>query len=144
MLKTLSKLLTVIAVLMVAGIMGEVALRDHAIGATLTNAFASLIHQRDTSCVFQVPVNTSSVTADPRSTCLQWAPAGTIGAGTATLPKGVPDGFIWEFSTTAQVTSMTFAAPTGTSGTITTLQVNANTGKSFRFRSQDAKWYPRY
>lgn len=145
MWKSISKLATALTLLMIFGILGEVALREHAIGATSTSNFAALLHPRDTSCAYQVPVTTSSVTADPRASCLQWKPAGTIAAGTVTLPKAVSDGFIWEFSSTAQVTSMTFAAPAG--ATVlngATQQVSAGVGKSWRYRASDATWYPRY
>jgi hypothetical protein len=91
---------------------------------------------------FQVLTTGFSYTFASGITTLIAAPAGTLAAGTITMPGSPADGMVITITTTQEITALTIAGNSGQSigGTQVSLMA-ANSAMSFVYRQSNTTWY---
>jgi hypothetical protein len=91
---------------------------------------------------FQVLTTGFSYTFATGITTLIAAPAGTLAAGTITMPGSPADGMVITITTTQEITALTIAGNSGQSigGTQVSLMA-ANSSMSFVYRQANTTWY---
>ena len=91
---------------------------------------------------YQVLTTGFSYTFATGITTLIAAPAGTLAAGTITMPVAPADGMVITFTTTQEITALTIAGGAGQSigGTQVALMA-ANSAMSFVYRLSNLTWY---
>jgi hypothetical protein len=91
---------------------------------------------------FQVLTTGFSYTFATGITTLIAAPAGTLAAGTITMPGSPADGMVITITTTQEITALTIAGNSGQSigGTQVSLMA-ANSSMSFVYRQSNTTWY---
>jgi hypothetical protein len=91
---------------------------------------------------FQVLTTGFSYTFATGITTLIAAPAGTLAAGTITMPGSPADGMVITITTTQEITALTIAGGAGQSigGTQVSLMA-ANSSMSFVYRQSNTTWY---
>jgi hypothetical protein len=91
---------------------------------------------------FQVLTTGFSYTFATGITTLIAAPAGTLAAGTITMPGSPADGMVITITTTEEITALTIAGNSGQSigGTQVSLMA-ANSSMSFVYRQANTTWY---
>jgi len=91
---------------------------------------------------FQVLTTGFSYTFATGITTLIAAPAGTLAAGTITMPGSPADGMVITITTTQEITALTIAGNAGQSigGTQVSLMA-ANSSMSFVYRQSNTTWY---
>jgi hypothetical protein len=91
---------------------------------------------------FQVLTTGFSYTFATGITTLIAAPAGTLAAGTITMPGSPADGMVVTITTTEEITALTIAGNSGQSigGTQVSLMA-ANSSMSFVYRQANTTWY---
>ena len=91
---------------------------------------------------FQVLTTGFSYTFATGITTLIAAPAGTLAAGTITMPGSPADGMVITITTTQEITALTIAGSAGQSigGTQVSLMA-ANSSMSFVYRQSNTTWY---
>jgi hypothetical protein len=91
---------------------------------------------------FQVLTTGFSYTFATGITTLIAAPAGTLAAGTITMPGSPADGMVITITTTQEITALTIAGGAGQSigGTQVSLMA-ANSSMSFVYRQANTTWY---
>jgi hypothetical protein len=91
---------------------------------------------------FQVLTTGFSYTFATGITTLIAAPAGTLAAGTITMPGSPADGMVITITTTQEITAITIAGNAGQSiGGTQTTQLPANSALSFVYRQANTTWY---
>jgi hypothetical protein len=91
---------------------------------------------------YQVLTTGFSYTFTSGITTLIAAPAGTLAAGTITMPGSPADGMVITITTTQEITALTIAGNSGQSigGTQVSLMA-ANSSMSFVYRQSNTTWY---
>lgn len=93
---------------------------------------------------YQQPTSGFTLPAGPHLAAYVLDPAGTLAAGTITMPSAPNDGDEFELSTTQTITALTVNAAAGQTlkGAPSTLAANA--GVAWRYRAFNATWYRKY
>jgi hypothetical protein len=105
--------------------------------AVLLNGTNGLIQAYD----YQTPTTGFSYTFAAGTQTLVMNPAGTLAAGTITMPAAPSDGMTITFSSTQQITALTLSGNTGQTVVGGPTQLIANQPLSFIYRSTNTTWY---
>jgi hypothetical protein len=106
--------------------------------AVLLNGTNGLIQAYD----YQTPTTGFSYTFAAGTQTLVMNPAGTLAAGTITMPAAPSDGMTITFSSTQQITAITLNGNTGQTVVGAVSYLPANTAVSYVYRSANTSWFP--
>jgi hypothetical protein len=106
--------------------------------AVLLNGTNGLIQAYD----YQTPATGFSYTFAAGTQTLVMNPAGTLAAGTITMPAAPSDGMTITFSTTQQITAVTLNGNTGQTVVGGVSYLPANTATAYVYRSASTSWFP--
>ena len=99
---------------------------------------AGLLQQYD----YQVPTTGFSYTFAAGTNVLVMNPAGTLAAGTITMPAAPADGMTITFSSTQTITALTVSANTGQSIVSAATVLPARQATTYVYRLSNTTWYP--
>lgn len=106
--------------------------------AVLLNGTNGLIQAYD----YQTPTTGFSYTFAAGTQTLVMNPAGTLAAGTITMPAAPSDGMTITFSSTKQITAVTLNGNTGQTVVGGVSYLPANTSVAYVYRSASTSWFP--
>ena len=106
--------------------------------AVLLNGTNGLIQAYD----YQTPTTGFSYTFAAGTQTLVMNPAGTLAAGTITMPASPSDGMTITFSSTKQITAVTLNGNTGQTVVGGVSYLPANTAVAYVYRSANTSWFP--
>ena len=90
---------------------------------------------------FQVLTTGFSYTFATGITTLIAAPAGTLAAGTITMPGSPADGMVITITTTEEITALTIAGNSGQSIVNAVTTLTAGSGANYIYRLTNTTWY---